>query len=111
MFNDLLGSIVYKLISSLLIMAITTTSVVPLTQRQPKATSAYLGMLQQLGLIQADFSTESGYRSTASEGMESLVPTLDENGEPVGFLLNADAFQAGEEDFAPPIVANPISVQ
>jgi len=110
MFNSLLGSIVFKLISSLLIMAITTTSVVPLTQRQSKATSAYLGMLQKLGLIQADFSAESGYRSTETEGMESLVPTLDENGEPVGFLLNADAFQASEEDFAPPSVANPISV-
>jgi len=67
-------------------------------------------MMQQLGLIEADATSSSGFRSTAPEGMEGLVPTLNANGEPVGFLLNAEAFQASEEDFAPPSVANPLSV-
>jgi hypothetical protein len=35
---------------------------------------------------------------------------IGSDGEPVGFLLNADAFELDEEDFEPPALANPISV-
>jgi len=42
--------------------------------------------------------------------MADFMPSIGPDGEPVGFLLNADAFQMGEEDFTPPSVVNPISV-
>jgi len=109
-FQSLIGGILYKFITCVLVAAIVSTSSFPVIQHLPGATSAYLGMMQKLGLFEADATSRDGFRSTAPAGMEALVPSLDKNGEPVGFLLNADALQMNQAGFAPPSLADPLSV-
>lgn len=112
-FHNLLGSVLHHVVTYLLIVAMTSTSSIPIIQRLPRATAAYLGMMEQLGLLQPDPSSPVGVRPAAPagmEGMEGALPTIGEDGEPVGFLLNADAFQMDETDFEPPALADPISV-
>ncbi|MBN1873584.1 MAG: transglutaminase domain-containing protein, partial [Anaerolineae bacterium] len=114
MLCNFLGGLLYRLISSILIVAIAATSSIPIVRRLPKATSAYLGMMEQLGLLAPDSISPVGVRSPVSESLPEevvdVMPSIGPDGEPIGFLLNANAFQVAEEDFAPPIVMNPISI-
>ncbi|MBN1873582.1 MAG: transglutaminase family protein [Anaerolineae bacterium] len=114
MVNSLLGSIAYKFIASILIVAITTTSSIPLAQHLPKAMSAYLEMMQRIGLLSSNTTLLKSGRPVVpqdvSEEIADFMPSISQNGEPVGFLLNASVLQMNAEDFAPPSVLNPISV-
>ncbi len=110
MIFNLLGGLLYRVITYTLVVTITSTSTIPIIRELPKATAAYLGMMQQLGLIEADAAAPNGFNSTAPSGMEGMVPEIGPDGEPVGFLLNADAFQMDETQFEPDVLADPISV-
>jgi hypothetical protein len=113
-FYSFLGSTLHRVITYVLIVAITGTSSIPIIQQLPRATAAYLGMMEQLGLLKPDPTSPVGVSPAVPEEMKGemggMMPTIGEDGEPVGFLLNADAFETNEKDFAPPAVANPISV-
>jgi hypothetical protein len=71
-------------------------------------------MMEQLGLLESASSSPVGTDPATSVEMKDevggMMPTIGKDGEPVGFSLNASAFEMNEEDFAPPAVANPISV-
>ncbi|MDY7078604.1 MAG: hypothetical protein SXV54_16945 [Chloroflexota bacterium] len=53
-FQNLFGSIVYRIVTYILIVTMTGTSSIPIIQQLPRATAAYLGMMQQLGLLEPD---------------------------------------------------------
>jgi uncharacterized repeat protein (TIGR01451 family) len=110
---SLLGSLIYRVVTYALVVAIASTSTVPLMRHLPEATAAYLGMMQQLGLVAPDPNAPNGFRTTTPmgmEGMKGMVPSIGPDGEPVGFLLNADALQMDETQFEPDALADPISV-
>ncbi len=112
--HNLLGNILHRVVTYMLILTMTGTSSIPIIRELPRATAAYLGMMEQLGLLNFDSSSPAGVSPAMPEEMKGeiggMMPTIGEDGEPVGFLLNADAFEMSEEDFAPSTVANPISV-
>lgn len=109
-FYNLLGNVLHQVVTYMLIVAMVTTSSVPLVRHVPRATAAYLGVMQQAGLLKSDPSSPLGIGPAAAEGAAEMMPTIDLDGEPVGFLLNADALKMGEEDFDPPALANPMSI-
>ena len=113
-FHNLLGSIFHQVVTYLVILSMLGTSTVPVIRRLPEATSAYLGMMQQLGLLQPDPASPVGVNPTLPESMAdetgAALPTIGPDGEPVGMLLNADALAFDETEFEPPAVAEPISV-
>ncbi|MDY7075405.1 MAG: transglutaminase domain-containing protein [Chloroflexota bacterium] len=113
-FHNLLGSILHRAITYALIVTMTGTSSIPIIRELPRATAAYLSMMERLGLLKSDPTSPLGVSPSVPEEMKNemggIMPTIGEDGEPVGFLLNADAFEMSEEDFAPSTVADPISV-
>ena len=52
--NLFLGSILYRVVTYVIIVAMTSTSSIPIIQKLPRATAAYLGMMQQLDLLAPD---------------------------------------------------------
>jgi hypothetical protein len=106
----------------LVVSMLGTSSIPPAIRLLPKATAAYLGLMDQLGLLESDPTSPVGVRPVTSEamaGMENLAtgPSLDEifpsigpDGEPIGMLLNAAAFEEFDEELAPSSLANSISV-
>ena len=112
-FPNLLGSIIYRVVTYALILAMTSTSTLPIIQQLPRATAVYLGMLQQLGLLQPAPSYPAGVRIVVPDGMEELegvLPTINLDGEPLGLLFSDDAFRLEGENLEPDVPANPISV-
>jgi hypothetical protein len=121
--QNLVGTILYRFVISMLVVSMLgTASIPPAARLLPKATAAYLGMMEQLGLLESDPTSPVGVRPTvpaAMAGMEGLAagprpneifPSIGPDGEPIGMLLNAAAFEEFEEDLAPQSTANPISV-
>ena len=95
LFHNIVGSILYRIVTFTVITSMLGSSI-PIIRELPKATAAYLGMMNQLGLIKPDPTSPAGFRSTVPAGMagmEGLMPSIGPDGEPVGFLLNAEAFQ------------------
>ncbi|MCP4536503.1 MAG: hypothetical protein GY832_05095, partial [Chloroflexi bacterium] len=114
LFYNLIGSVLHRVLTYVLILAMTGTSSIPIIRELPRATAAYLGIMEQLGLLKSDSTSPAGVSSSVPEEMKNemggMMPTIGEDGEPVGFLLNTDALEMTEEDFAPSAIANPISV-
>jgi hypothetical protein len=113
----------YRFVASLLtVTMLGTSSIPPAVRLLPKATAAYLGMMEQLGLLESDPGSPAGVRPVtpaAMVGTEGLAagpypnetfPSIDPDGEPIGMLLNAAAFEGFDEELAPPSLTNPISV-
>jgi hypothetical protein len=70
-------------------------------------------MLQQLGLLEPDPTSPAGVRPAVPVGMEEMagmLPYIGPDGEPVGFLLNADAFKFDKAEFELPSRVEPIAV-
>jgi hypothetical protein len=104
-------AVLYRFAAILLTITLLGTSSIPPAARQlPKATAVYLGMMEQLGLLKSDLTSPVNARAAMPAGLEGTLPSISPDGEPVGMLLNAAAFEEFEEDLAPPSLANPISV-
>ncbi len=66
-FHNLLGSILHRIITYTLIVTMTGTSSIPIIQQLPRATAAYLGMMQQLGLLKSAPSSPAGVSPSVPE--------------------------------------------
>jgi hypothetical protein len=108
-FHNVVGSVLYHIVTYVVITSM-IGSMVPYIRKLPEATAAYLGMMNRLGMVEADPDAPMGFRTTAPEGMEGLVPTISPDGEPVGFLLNTGEFRVSEAGFEPAALTNPLSV-
>ena len=110
----IVDGLVYRLVAGWLVVSLLGTSSIPPALRLlPRATAAYLGLMDHLGLLETDPTSPLGVRPTAPAGMEGLeekLPTIGPDGQPVGFLLNAEDLTLDPGDLAPPPLANPISV-
>ncbi len=109
-FPNLLGSIIYQVVTYALILAMTSTSILPVIQQLPRATAVYLGMMQRLGLLQPDPTAPMGVRAVASKGVESIMPPINSEGEPVGLLLSDRAFSSNSKDVQLSAQMNPLSI-
>jgi hypothetical protein len=121
--NMIMQTFLYRFVATLLaVTMLGTSSIPPAARLLPKATAAYLGMMEQLGLLKSDPTSPVGVRPAVPAemaGMEALAagphpneifPSIGPDGEPIGMLLNAAAFEEFEEDLSPPSLVNPISV-
>jgi hypothetical protein len=120
---NLVHTVLYRLVASVLVVSMLgTSSIPPAVRLLPKATAAYLGMMEQLGLLKSDPTSPVGVRPAVPMemvGVEGLAagprpneifPSIGPDGEPMGMLLNAAAFDEFEENLAPPTITNPFSV-
>ena len=71
-FHNLLGSILHHIITYTLIVTMTGTSSIPIIQQLPRATAAYLDMMQQLDLLKSDPTSPVGVSPVMPEEMKSL---------------------------------------
>ncbi|MBN1873581.1 MAG: PKD domain-containing protein [Anaerolineae bacterium] len=97
---NLLGSVLYKTITSILVIAITATSTIPTTHQLANATEPRMETAQQLSALE----------STTQEVFGDMISNAGLDSEPVGFLLNGDVFQVTEESFESQSLVNPISI-
>ena len=70
-FYNLLGSIFHRIITYTLVITMTGTSTIPVIQQLPRATAAYLGMMQQLGLLAPDLL--QAILTTTGDGAGSIA--------------------------------------
>ena len=68
LFHNIVGSILYRIVTFTVITSMLGSSI-PIIRELPKATAAYLGMMNQLGLIKPDPTSPAGFRSTVPAGM------------------------------------------
>lgn len=67
-FYNLLSSILHRVITYIPIVTMTSTSSIPVIQQLPRATAAYLGMMQQLGLLKSDPTYPAGVSPAVPAG-------------------------------------------
>ncbi|MCP4608205.1 MAG: hypothetical protein GY845_05775 [Planctomycetes bacterium] len=95
-FHNILGSILHRVIMYALIVTMTSTSTIPVIQQLPRATAAYLSMMQQLGLLKSAPSSPVGVSPAMPEEMKNemgdMMPDIGKDGELLGFPLNAVTF-------------------
>jgi hypothetical protein len=110
----IVDGLVYRLVAGWLTVSLLGASSIPPALRLlPRATAAYWGLMQQLGLLEPDPTSPVGVRPSApagAAGLEEALPAIGPDGEPVGFLLDADALALDPGDLAPPALTDPISV-
>ncbi|MDY7075298.1 MAG: hypothetical protein SXV54_00095 [Chloroflexota bacterium] len=66
-FHNLVGSIFHHLVTYVVIVSMMGCSF-PIIRELPSATAAYLGMMQQLGLLAPDPTSPVGVRPVAPQG-------------------------------------------
>jgi len=97
---NLLGSVLYKTITSILVITITATSTIPTVHQLANAAEPRMETTRQLSVLE----------STTQEVFGDMISNSGLDSEPMGFLLNTDVFQMTEESFESQSLANPISI-
>ncbi|MCP4607132.1 MAG: hypothetical protein GY845_00255 [Planctomycetes bacterium] len=69
-FYNLLGSVLHNVVTYAVIISMLSSSI-PIIRELPRATAAYLGMMQQLGLLKSDPTSPAGVSPSVPEEIKS----------------------------------------